>query len=413
MKVSLLTLGCKVNQAEAAQWEGALRSRGHAIVGLGDAPDVCVVNTCTVTGKSDYQSRQLIRRAGRTGARVLVTGCYEELNDERARGLGGVEHVVRNAEKDSIISYIDEQAHETHHLLGAARTRAFLKVQDGCDRRCSYCLVWRARGRPRSVEPEAVARMVRRAVAEGAQEVVLTGIHLGLYGVDLTPAKPLSALVRKVLSDTAVKRVRLSSLEVGEVDQSLLELFEDERLLRHLHIPLQSGHDGVLRRMNRHYSAEAFRRRVQGISERYPGMALGTDVIAGFPGETDQAFLNTYNLLESLPFTYVHVFPYSPRPGTPAVGMPGAVSGPLKKKRAARLRSLALEKKKAFMKRQVGRILEVLVEEELPDGLVQGTSRNYLKVRLPGEGRLKGSLVPVRIGALEDEALWGEPVAAP
>lgn len=405
MKVSLLTLGCKVNQAEMSDIESSLRGKGHEIVGLADNPDICVVNTCTVTSKSDHQSRQLIRRAGRTGARVLVTGCYSELNKEKVGRMDGVQAVVDNTEKSCIISLIDSNSKSNTLSVAAGRTRYFLKVQDGCDNTCSYCIVPRARGSSRSVTPEKVIENINRAVESGYREVVLTGIHLGQYGNDIEGAG-LSILVEKILEKTRVERLRLSSIEVNEVDDHLLSLFENPRLARHLHIPLQSGDDGVLKLMNRQYDAAYFRDTVMGIHEKLPGMALGTDIIAGFPQEGEDAFRRTLDLAEELPFTYVHVFPYSRRPGTPAALMKDIVGDSARKERAAALRALAGRKKKAYLNQQVGETLEVLIEERIEDRLFRGTSGNYLKVRVSGTGQRQGTIATVSIGGIVE----GEPV---
>jgi threonylcarbamoyladenosine tRNA methylthiotransferase MtaB len=423
MKISLLTLGCKVNQAEVSLIEGALRGRGFEVVGLDEGPELCVINTCTVTAKSDYQSRQLIRRAQRAGARVLVTGCYSELNKERVREMDGVEEVVANDNKSHIIkmiagfdgsdaSYKDEVPSPLAPGAGGSRTRFFLKVQDGCNHACSYCVIPRARGASRSISPQEVVSQVDRAVAQGYKEVVLSGIHLGLYGQDLRPALKLSGLVEEILEKTSLERLRLSSLEIREINDSLIGHFEDRRLMRHLHIPLQSGDDGVLRLMNRNYDTGYFKETVGHVVERLQDLALGTDVIVGFPGEGEREFEATFRLLEELPFTYLHVFPFSPRPGTPASLMPLNSGDRTTKERVKALRALSDKKKKAYISRQVGRTLDILMEEELPGGVCRGTSSNYLKVQIPGVGFQRGSVVPVRVEGIEGSVLVGKPLNA-
>lgn len=421
MKISLLTLGCKVNQAETSLMEGALRGRGFEVVGLDEGPELCVINTCTVTAKSDYQSRQLIRRARRAGARVLVTGCYSELNKERVREMEGVEEVVANDNKSQIINMIvdsggsnalhkDEAPGSLAPGAGGSRTRLFLKVQDGCNHACSYCVIPRARGASRSTSPNEVISQVDRAVAQGYREVVLSGIHLGLYGQDLGPAWTLSGLVEEVLEKTSLERLRLSSLEIREIDDRLVGLFEDRRLMRHLHIPLQSGDDGVLRLMNRNYDSGYFKETVRNVADRLQDLALGTDVIVGFPGEGEREFEATFRLLEGLPFTYLHVFPFSPRPGTPASLMPLNSGDRTTKERVKALRALSDKKKGAYISRQVGRTLDILVEEELSGGVCRGTSSNYLKVQIPGLGFQRGSVVPVRVEGMEGGVLVGKPL---
>jgi threonylcarbamoyladenosine tRNA methylthiotransferase MtaB len=407
MRVSLLTLGCKVNQAEMADIEGALQGMGHEIVGLTENPDVCVVNTCTVTAKSDYQSRQLIRRAGRTGARVIVSGCYAELNKGTVTRMEGVAKVVSNSDKSSIIYILGANSESTGSTMPGGRSRYFLKVQDGCNNSCSYCIVPRARGSSKSVPPHEIIEKARRAVSEGYRELVLTGIHLGQYGADLEGGS-LPGLVENILNNTGVQRLRLSSIEVNEVDDRLLGLFDDPRMARHLHIPLQSGDDGVLSMMNRNYDTAFFREVAARIAERLPETALGTDVIAGFPGESESAFRNTVDLMRELPFSYLHVFPYSRRPGTPAADMDDAVGESLRKERSRTLRSLGARKKEAYMARQVGRTLETLIESRTSEGTWRGTSCNYLKVRASGSALRRGSIVPVRVEGLLEGELAGK-----
>jgi threonylcarbamoyladenosine tRNA methylthiotransferase MtaB len=407
MRVSLLTLGCKVNQAEMADIEGALQGMGHEIVGLTENPDVCVVNTCTVTAKSDYQSRQLIRRAGRTGARVIVSGCYAELNRGTVTRMEGVEKVVSNSDKSSIINILGANSESCGSTMPGGRSRYFLKVQDGCNNSCSYCIVPRARGSSKSVPPHEIIEKARRAVGEGYRELVLTGIHLGQYGADLEGGS-LPGLVENILNNTGVQRLRLSSIEVNEVDDRLLGLFEDPRMARHLHIPLQSGDDGVLSMMNRNYDTAFFREVAARIAERLPEAALGTDVIAGFPRESESAFINTVDLIRELPFSYLHVFPYSRRPGTPAADMDDTVGESLRKERARTLRSLGARKKESYMARQVGRTLETLIESRTSEGTWRGTSCNYLKVRASGSALRRGSIVPVRVEGLLEGELAGK-----
>jgi threonylcarbamoyladenosine tRNA methylthiotransferase MtaB len=408
VKVAFLSLGCKVNQAEMAQMEGLLAANSFRVVRLDDSPDLCIINTCAVTAKSDYQSRQLIRRAARAGARVIVTGCYSELNSDSVADMEGVEAVIKNEDKLRIIAGLARETATIFLDSGAGRTRLFLKIQDGCSRHCSYCVIPRARGKPRSLKVREVIESISAAAARGTKEVVLSGIHLGLYGEDLKPKVPLSELASEIIEKTGIERVRLSSLEITELDGKLLELFQGRRLCRHLHIPLQSGDDRILGLMNRPYNSAFFRETVLSLSRRLGDIGLGTDVIAGFPGETDRELDNTLRLLEALPLTYLHVFPYSRRPGTPAADMPGEVTPSVKKQRAAALRALSQRKKGAYMAAQVGQTLDVLVEEQGPEGQYRGTSSNYLKVRFRSHGLHEGSVVPVRVMAVHGDGLEGE-----
>lgn len=389
--------------------EGTLRNYGFEVVSLGEAPDICIVNTCTVTSKSDYQSRQLIRRAHKAGAKVVVTGCYSELNKDSVKKMEGVVKVVANKEKYNYINEITGKNGGFALNFSSSRTRLTLKVQDGCDSSCSYCIIPKARGSSRSAAPEGIVSEVKRAVEAGKKEVVLTGIHLGAYGHDLRPEMTLSGLVEGILDKTGVQRLRLSSIEATEIDERLLGLFKNERLCRHLHIPLQSGDDNILKSMNRSYNAGYFADKIMSISRLYPGISIGTDVIAGFPGEGEAEFRNTCNLIERLPFSYIHVFPFSPRPETKAAEMPGSVKDSEKTKRSALLRALSERKKTGYMLGHIGKTLDVLMEERLPDGSCSGTSSNYLKIKVISKEKLRGTIVRVRVQGMDNGLLLGKP----
>jgi len=384
-----------------AEIESALRGRGHEIVPLKDKPELCIINTCSVTSKSDYESRQMIRRAKRVGAKVLVTGCYSELNKDSVRAMG-VEDIISNLNKDNYINGLSVGS-KSKGLSLLEKSRYILKIQDGCNSSCSYCIIPKARGRSRGMEPSKVIERVRLAEEAGYKEVVLSGIHLGQYG-------NLTKLIEGILRETNIPRIRLSSLEIGEVDDALLEVFKESRLCRHLHIPIQSGDDTILRAMNRRYNIEEFSKRIFNIVKRFPDIALGTDVIVGFPGEGEEEFENTYRVLESLPFSYFHVFPYSQRKGTPASKMGPEVGSREKSLRAKRLRDLSLSKKTRYQMSQIGRTLDIIIEERVGSGICRGTSSNYLKVQFPDSGMSIGNLILVRIEGLSDGVLFGVPV---
>jgi len=406
MRISVLTLGCKVNQSESSIIESTLLKSGHDIVSILESPDLCIVNTCTVTAKSDYQSRQFIRRAWRAGAKVIVTGCYSELQSERVSDMEGVVKVVSNRDKFSIIRELTGFS-STFSLYNqeAGRSRLFLKVQDGCNCSCSFCLIPRARGRSRSIPIKEIMDQLH-SNSLPFQEIVLTGIHLGTYGYDLIPKVNLAYLIRNILL-TKVKRVRLSSLEITEIDEELLELLKDERLCKHLHIPLQSGDDRILRMMRRGYDSERFVWGIDKICSEIQDIALGTDVIVGFPGEGNSEYERTRSLLKSLPFAYFHVFPFSSRPGTKAALLDGQVDPDTKKERCRELLRVGNRKKKEYMERQVGKILDVLIEKKHTDGSSTGITGNYLKVWMPsGDVSLK-DIVSVRIVDTCDNLLLG------
>lgn len=406
MKFTILTLGCKANQAESTMIEANLQSSGYKIVDLTENPDICIINTCTVTSKSDYQSRQLIRRAHRAGSKVVVTGCYSELNKDIVSTMNGVMMVANNRNKTSIINMLTTHNVDNTLNFRGTKSRFLMKVQDGCNYSCSYCVIPKARGRSRSIE---IARVVEqmKSVSMNYNEVVLTGIHLGTYGQDLTPKVKLSNLVKAILTETDISRIRLSSLEINEVDEDLLRLLHDKRVCRHLHIPLQSGDNKILRLMNRRYDSDTYIRGILKILLEFPDISIGADVIAGFPGEGEEEFENTRDLIDSLPFSYLHVFPFSRRPGTEAANIGGYVDPPIKKDRCAKLIRLGKRKKREYMSKQIGKTLDALIEEGLDDYSFIGTTGNYLKVRVSMNHPKPKSVVYVRIDGCDGEGLFG------
>ncbi|HXZ35139.1 MAG TPA: tRNA (N(6)-L-threonylcarbamoyladenosine(37)-C(2))-methylthiotransferase MtaB, partial [Thermodesulfobacteriota bacterium] len=346
LKIALITLGCKTNQSDAASLAAELLMQGHRIVPSSQTADVIIIHTCTVTQKTDYQSRQIIRRMAAKNPRgqVVVTGCYAQVSPESLQAIPGVDYVVGMAERKRIpgiiiakeksrkaavlISPVEKQKSFEEWMLPHFhdRTRAFLKVQDGCNSYCSYCIVPYARGRNRSLPLERVLFQARGLAAQGFKEIVLTGIHLGTYGEDLLPPPSLLILLKELERQNLSLRLRLSSIEPREFNPPLMEyLASSRRVCPHLHIPLQSGDDRILRRMNRNYSSAFFADLVNRLAQTIPGAAIGADVIGGFPGEDDSAFLNTMTLIENLPLAYLHVFPFSKRKGTPASAFPGQV----------------------------------------------------------------------------------------
>lgn len=416
MRISLAYLGCKVNQAEIVEMERQLLRQGHEIVQLHESPEICVVNTCTVTARSDYQSRQLIRKAARTGARVIATGCYAEMNKEDIAQIEGVSTVLPNSNKSSLIKLINPDKLESGlNYNTALRARYLLKVQDGCNNSCSYCIVWKARGKSRSIAIQDALDMASYAVDQGFNEIVLTGIHLGTYGADIGVS--LADLIETLLTRTSIKRLRLSSLEVGEIDNRLVGLMASEpRLCRHLHIPLQSADDEVLRSMGRSYTAGDFRDRVLELREMIGDMALGTDIISGYPTETAQAHDNNIKLATKLPFTYMHVFPYSTRPNTTAAALDDIVGNRLRKQRSDELRSIAIMKKAAYMQKQIGKRLTLLIERRDGGGGWIGTTGNYLKALVSvscAPDIKRGSLLNIEVSGLQADYLVGNPVYSP
>ncbi len=426
----ILTLGCKVNQYESAYLEESLLEWGWRKAGREETADAAVINTCMVTGRASYQSRQAIRRQIREspGGLVVVTGCYAQVSPGELACIPGVDLVAGNTFKGRLPNLIREwvpsnepvvlqeplSKHASFEVLPVrgrpGRTRALLKIQDGCSNYCTYCIVPYARGRPRSMDVEAVLRALEGFSREGYQEVVLTGIHLGKYGLDLGPHTDLKTLLRRIARCRLPLRIRLSSLEPDEVDEELVDLVaSDSRLCNHFHLAMQSGDNGVLRRMNRSCTAEMFSEIAKAVRRRIPRAAVGADVLVGFPGESDEAFEGTLRLVEELPLTYLHVFRYSPRPGTPAAGFSDVIPPAVAKERAAALRNLGREKRKAHFRSCLGEAHSVLVENvepgERPVG--SGLSDNYIPVSFPADCAGVGDVVRVVAERLEGDHVTG------
>lgn len=422
-RFSVATLGCKVNQFESADMIEQLQREGWQQVEVGEEAELCLINTCTVTARSDAESRRLIRRARRANpqARIVVTGCYAQIAPELLKELPEVDQILGNEEKHALAQHLCHGGHRITNLQGpqqsgplqltsfAEHTRAFLQVQNGCETGCSYCIVPLARGSSRSVPLLEVLEAVQRLAANHFQEVVLTGIHLGAYGLDLTPASSLSKLVLALDQQGVMARLRLGSIEPNELTDELLQLFSNStRLCHHLHIPLQSGSDTVLQRMARRYTTSLYRNRVEAAARLLPDAFIAADVIAGFPGETEQEFQETCNLITELPLADLHVFPYSRRPGTVAANMPGQLAPGLIKERAEQLRKLASEKRTAFQQGFLGSTLAVLgLRFDPTSGFMSGLSRNYLEVSYPAEAGQLNQEVQVRIQQFSKGLLYG------
>lgn len=431
MRIAFATVGCRLNQFETDALRGKARAAAHEIVSFEADADVYVINTCTITADADADSRQLARRAVRRNpsALVVVTGCYAQAAPEAVAAIHGVDLVVGNREKAGLLAEVERvRKNGTPHVLvsevGTAsrmdgdeygpgidsdRTRAFLKVQDGCNYGCSFCIVPAVRGPNRSQQPAHILAAVRRLHAAGFPEVVLTGIHLGSYGRDLSPRTTLSALCGAIAALPEAPRVRLSSLDPHEVTPELIRLLSDSpRFCRHLHLPLQSGDEGVLRRMRRGHTAAEFRALVERLAAAAPMMAVTGDVIVGFPGEDAEAFRSTYELVEGLPLAGLHVFSYSRRPGTDAAGYADQVSKGVKIERSRALRGLAATKAQAFRQRVVGEVLDVVVlRQDGPADQLEGLSDNYLRVWFAGGSALQGAVVQVRAEAATARGVVG------
>ncbi len=423
-RVAIATLGCKTNQFESAAMIEQFEKCGYTIVPFSQSADIYVVNSCTVTARTDAETRRLIRRARRLNpeARIIATGCYAQVAQGELEQMPELDSVLGNREKQDIIGLVETGESRVSDIAGeqssgplrlesfAEHTRAFLQAQNGCNSFCSYCIVPYARGRSRSVALDDVLQGVRNLTANGYREVVLTGIHLGAYGLDLVPAESLTGLVRRIDSEGLVQRLRIGSVEPNELTDELLTLMAKSGVVcPHLHLPLQSGSDTVLRRMGRSYSAAFFRDLMARIAIALPMAFVGADVIAGFPGESDDEFNETLQLVEDLPLCDLHVFPYSRRPGTKAAELPGQVSGNIINTRAALLRACAARKKAGFLSRQVDRVHRVLVQGYNENSrMCNGISGNYVSVRFPGHEGMINTEQIVMVAGVADGHVTGK-----
>lgn len=395
MKVYLDTVGCRLNQAEIETMAGQFRRAGHDIVARAEEADLAVVNTCAVTGEAASDSRSKIRHIARLGLeQIIATGCWATLEPARAAALPGVRSVVSNERKEALVSDLlgiepptamDLEPLERTPLPGLRRrTRAFIKVQDGCDNRCTFCITTLARGAGRSRPVGEVLADIRLALSGGAKEIVLTGVHLGSWGHDLPGQFLLRDLVEAVLRETDVPRLRLSSLEPWDLDSDFFSLWEDRRLMPHLHLPLQSGCASTLRRMARKTTPETFRALVSAARQAIPAVAITTDLIAGFPGETEQEFQDSLAFVRDMQFAGGHVFTFSPRPGTGAARMAEQVHPSVRKERNHILHGVLERAAQEYRYRFVGERLDVLWESTTELGewgwQLEGLTPNYLRV---------------------------------
>ena len=430
--VALTTLGCKVNQADSDEWLRQFGELGYEIVDFGEIADAYIVNTCTVTHVADRKSRQLLRQARRMNpaAMVVATGCYASVSPDEVARMVEVDLVIGDRDKPHLVARVhsalegdDEQPLEV--LAGAlrvfgARHRGFVKVADGCDKFCAFCIVPYARGRVRSSDPDAVIERVRNLIAAGFREIVLTAVHMGSYGQDLQPQTSLRELVRRVLNETSVERLRLSSIEPEDFDPRILELWQDARLCRHFHLALDSGCDATLQRMRRRYLAAEYAFLVQTIRSAVPDVAITTDVMVGFPGETEGEFAESCQFVADQKFASIHVFPYSVRRRTAASKLPNQVALEVKRERTEVMLNLAAASARQFREQFVGRVVPVLFEASTRSaerGVTwEGLTDNYLRVRVGGDHALTNQIIDTRLEGESSGVLLGNligPVPGP
>ncbi|HYA43331.1 MAG TPA: tRNA (N(6)-L-threonylcarbamoyladenosine(37)-C(2))-methylthiotransferase MtaB [Syntrophobacteraceae bacterium] len=431
--VAVETLGCKVNQYETSYFLEVLKLAGYRLVPFGRRADIYIVHSCAVTARAGSQTRQLLRKARRANpdAMIVAAGCYAQLEGDRIAGEKLATHILGNPAKFNILEWLNRPGSLEEPCLAldrsprsclefeilpvsgmhTGRTRATLKIQDGCDSFCSYCVVPYLRGPSRSLPADLVLAQMEQLIRAGYHEIVLTGIHLGKWGRDLEPQLSLSRLIERIGSSRRPGRLRLSSLEPEELDAHLLDAIESAPwICRHFHIPLQSADPEILARMRRPYNARYYAELVSQIHSVFPDASIGTDVLTGFPGESEKQFENTLSFIEALPFAYLHVFPFSPRPGVAAAGLPGLIEGVELKRRAAALQALSRLKKRAFRQKFIGQCLEVLIETGVQPRLWEGLSNNYIRVFVHAdENNCFGKAVRVKATGFKGEDLEGTP----
>ncbi len=421
MKVFFDTVGCRLNQAEIEQMAAEFRAAGHLIVENAAEADLVVVNTCAVTAEAASDSRQKARQAQRAGAKeIVLTGCWATLSPTDAAALPGVTGIVLNQDKDQLPAKIigrqmdifNIEPLERTPLPGIhRRTRAFIKVQDGCSNHCTFCVTRLARGDPHSERKEKILESIHKAEEGSAQEVVLTGVHLGSWGSDLETGETVSDLIEYLLQNSKVKRLRLSSIEPWGLDDRFLELWQDKRLCRHLHLPLQSGSEKTLRRMARNTTPEKYRALVENIRKHIPEMAITTDIIVGFPGETDDDFIDSMQFVKEMDFAAGHIFRFSPRAGTAAERLPGRINGKIAHVRSEQMRKVVAESESKYQSSFIGREFDVLWESQSflseKGWKIHGLTDNYLPVTAWSKKERWNHIDRVRLEKMNGDSIDG------
>ncbi len=423
-KIHFKVLGCRLNQAEAERLAQGFILAGHEITDNAEEADICIVNTCTVTTAAGAKSRRAAKPA-RDGQKIVVTGCHSEVRPQDFRY---ADLVVPNAEKEQLVALTLERFGMDGLALGMEyrpigrlhlyplvldHTRAFVKIQDGCNLACSFCLTTIARGDARSRPADEIVAEVQTLAEKGCQEAVLTGVHAGAYGYDL--GTDLGLLLERLLTETDIPRIRLSSLEPWNFKTEWLDLWVrfGERLCRHLHMSLQSGSNTVLRRMRRAYRAETFAAKIEAARAAIPEIAITTDIIVGFPGETEEEHRESVAFVQQMAFAGAHIFPFSPRPGTRAATMPNQIPGPVKRQRYEDMKAVTDASAAAFRDAMLGRTLPVLWEQREQDGSLSGLTDNYIRVHAPVGTVSPNTITPTQLIRFDGERMWGEPQTPP
>ena len=430
MKVAFSTLGCRVNVYESEAMAEKFIREGYEVVEPSEVADVYVINTCTVTNMGDKKSRQIISKSRRLNenATIAVVGCYSQMSPQEVSEIPGVDVVLGTRNKGDVVYYVNKARDEGKSQVHVEsviknkkfedlnieeyqdKTRAFLKIQDGCNRFCTYCIIPYSRGSVCSKDPRKVMEEVKNLAEHGFKEIILSGIHTASYGLDLEGKITLIDLIEDIENIEGIERIRIGSIEPAFFTKEVIEKMKTfKKLCPHFHLSLQSGCDSTLKRMNRRYTAAEYKAAVELLRETLPDVSITTDVIVGFPGETEEEFKETFNFLEDIKLTKTHIFKFSPRKGTRAENMPGQLDGNVKDKRSKILMDLNKKNESDFNEKFIGREMDVLFEGHIKDGLLEGYTANYIKVQVPSEGlKLAGKIIKVKIVKSLGEVVLGE-----
>jgi threonylcarbamoyladenosine tRNA methylthiotransferase MtaB len=414
MKVAFCTLGCKLNQAETESLAGRFSEAGFQLVPPSDGADIYIANTCTVTHIADRKSRHWLRLVRRINPRALIiaTGCYAQRSNQELAQLADI--VVDNKEKEHLLALVQSlkgmakgETKQSQMLSATVRTRSLIKIQDGCRSYCTYCIVPKVRSHEYSLPVSHIIDEVKQKVTSGYKEVVLTGTKVGTYRDNGTEVKDL---VQRILRETSINRLRLSSLQPSELSLEFLALWQDARLCRHFHLALQSGSESVLQRMKRSYYVNQYQRTVNMIKDAIPDAAITTDIMVGFPGESDEEFEQSYSFCQQSGFANIHVFPYSPRPDTAAAGMPGQIKDKVKAERNQWMLELSRDSRRRFHEKFFGQTMPVLWEKETSpgSGIYSGLTSNYIRVLAHSEKLLNNEIIPVKLVGFRNQEILGE-----
>lgn len=423
-RVAFYTLGCKVNQYETESIKNQLLKKGYTETAFEEKAEIYIVNSCTVTSVADRKTRNMLRRAKKINPRgiVIVTGCYAQTNSKELLEMEEIDYVIGNSDKNAIVNFIEDIENRTmekvknHNIFLDSEyteyefatlremSRAYVKIQDGCNNFCSYCKIPFARGKSRSRKKENIIKEIEKLVEEGFKEIILIGINLGAYGEDLDEGENFESLLKSILEINKLQRVRIGSVYPDKISDEFINMFDNKKLMPHLHISLQSCNDEVLKRMRRKYGSSLIEERLLKLKKKVKNMEYTADVIVGFPGETEEMFQNSYNLIEKIGFSGIHIFQYSDRENTIASSFTDKIDAKVKKERADRLEVLKSEMAKKERKKYIGKHLSVLLEEKI-NGYLYGYSENYLRVKIKDNGIEVNSIIDIKINSLEKEML--------